>query len=169
MRLALELYRCSTMSYSDLLAQQEKELERLNQDYYADHVTIKTLQNEHYDKTRYDGQLKRLQELHERKIKELQTRFTQEQREYLGEPTPPAPMPDISQSQDKAAGMIKDYQQQRAKPDTASQQDTGSQQMQKPQAARGNSVDEAEVKKLAQEAREKREEKNKQRQRGFRR
>ncbi len=157
------------MAYSDLLAQQEKELERLNQDYYADHVTIKNLQNEHYDKTRYNGQLERLQELHERKVKELQTRFTHEQREYLGEPTPPDPMPDISQSQDKAAGMIRDYRQQQAKPNTASQQDTGGQQVQQPQAARERSVDEDEVKKLAQQAREKREEKNKQRQRGFRR
>ena len=63
------------MAYSDLLAQQQKELERLNQEYYADHVTIKKLQDEHYDKTRHDGQLDRLKEGFERKVKEV--RYTQ--------------------------------------------------------------------------------------------
>lgn len=157
------------MSYSDLLARQEKELEGLNQEYYADHVTIKKLQDEHYDKTHYDGQLKRLKEAHERNVKNTQSRFAVEQKEYLGEPIPADPLPDISQTQDKAAGMIKDYQQRQAKPSTANQHETGSQQMQQPQAAKGRSVDEAEIKKLAQQAREKREEKTNQRQRNFRR
>lgn len=157
------------MSYSDLLARQDKELERLNQEYYADQATVKNLQNEHYDKNRFDGQLDRLQELHERKVKDLQTRFAQDQRSYLGEPTPPAPLPDISQSQDKAADMIKTYRQQQAEPNTANQQGTGSQQMNQLHTAKGQSVDEAEVKKLAQQAREKREEKTQQRRRGFKR
>ncbi|RCR67528.1 hypothetical protein [Larkinella punicea] len=157
------------MSYSDLLAQQDKELERLNQDYYADQATIKNLQNEHYDKTRFDGQLDRLKDLHEKKVKDVQTRFAQEQRNYLGEPTPPAPLPDMSQSQDKAADMIKAYRQQQAEPNKSGQQDTGGQQVKPPQVAKGQPVDEAEVKKLAQQAREKREQKTQQRRRGFRR
>lgn len=157
------------MSYSDLLAQQDKELERLNQDYYADQATVKNLQNEHYDKTRFAGQLDRLQELHERKVKDLQDRFAQDQRGYLGEPTPPAPLPDISQSQDKAADMIKTYRQQQAEPITAGQSDAGSQQVQQSNVNKGHPVDESEVKKLAQQAREKREEKTQHRRRGFKR
>lgn len=157
------------MSYSDLLAQQDKELERLNQTYYADQATIQQLQSEHYDKARFTGQLDRRQELHERQVKDLQTRFAQEQRGYLGEPTPPAPLPDISQSQDKATEMIKTYRQKQAEPTIASQQNAGSQQIQRPNIAKGHPVDESEVKKLAQQAREKREEKTQQRRRGFRR
>ncbi|WP_421828336.1 hypothetical protein [Larkinella sp.] len=157
------------MSYSDLLAQQDKELERLNQEYYADHATIKNLQNEHYDKARFAGQLDRLKELHEKKVKDLQSRFAQEQRTYLGEPTPPEPRPDISQSQDKAADMIKTYRQQQTEPNTTTQQGSGDQQMKPPQNVKGRPADEAEVKRLAQETREKREQKTQQRRRGFRR
>jgi hypothetical protein len=157
------------MAYSDLLAQQDKELEQLNQTYYADQATIRNLQKDHYDKTKYDGQLDRLKELHEKQVKDVQTRFAQEQREYLGEPAPPPPLPDISQSQDKAADMIKAYRQQQAEPNKSGQQDTGGQQVKPPQAAKGNPIDEAEVKKLAQQAREKREQRAQQPRRGFRR
>lgn len=157
------------MSYSDLLAQQDKELERLNQDYYADQATIRNLQKDHYDKNRFDGQLDRLKELHEKKVKDVQTRFAQEQRNYLGEPTPPDPLPDISQSQDKAADMIKTYRQQQTAPNTTTQQGTGGQQVKEPQIVKGRPVDEAEVKTLAQQAREKREQKSQQRRHGFRR
>lgn len=157
------------MAYSDLLAQQDKELERLNQEYYADQATIKNLRNNHYDKSQFDGQLERLQKLHEKKVKDLQSRFAQEQREYLGEPTPPAPRPDISQSQDKAADMIKAYRQQQTEPNKSGQQDTSGQQIKQPHAAKGQPVDEAEVKKMAQQAREKREQRNQQPRRGFRR
>ena len=157
------------MAYSDLLAQQDKELERLHQDYYADQATIRQLQHEHYDKAKYDGQLDRLREQHEKKVKDVQTRFSQEQRTYLGEPTPPAPLPDISQSQDKAADMIKAYKQQQTEPKTSGQQDTGGQQSKQPQTVKGPPVDEAEVRKLAQQTREQREQKTQQRRRGFRR
>ncbi|QDK82641.1 hypothetical protein EXU85_30145 [Spirosoma sp. KCTC 42546] len=158
------------MSYSDLLAQQDKELERLNQEYYTDQATIRQLQNDHYDKTKYDGQLDRLKTLHEKKVKDVQTRFSQEQREYLGEPTPPEPLPDISQSQDKAADMIKAYRQQQTSAQASAQQNLGgSQEIKRPQHAKGQVVDEAEVKKLAQQAREKREQKQQQHRRGFRR
>lgn len=157
------------MAYSDLLAQQDKELERLTQNFYADQATIKNMQKDHYDKSRFDGQLDRIKELHEKNVKDAQTRFAQEQRDYLGEPTPPAPLPDISQSQDKAADMIKAYRQQQAEPNKAGQQDTGGQQIKPLQAAKGQPVDEAEVKKLAQQAREKREQRTQQPRRGFRR
>lgn len=157
------------MSYSDLLAQQNKELERLNQNYYADQATLKNLRNDHYDKSQFDGQLERLQKLHERHVKDLQDRFAQEQRDYLGEPLPPAPLPDISQSQDKATEMIKAYRQQPTEPNKSGQLDIGSQPMRPPHAAKGQPVDEAEVKKLAQQAREKREQKTQQPRRGFRR
>jgi hypothetical protein len=156
-------------SYSDLLAQQDKELERLNQSYYADQATIRQLQKEHYDKSRFAGHLDRLQELHEQKVKELQTRFAQEQRAYLGEPTPPDPRPDISQSQDKAADMIRAYRKQQAEPNKSGQEDISEQHFKQPQVAKGQSVDETEVKKLAQQAREKREQKTRQPRRGFRR
>lgn len=159
------------MSYSDLLARQDKELEQLNQKYYADQATIRQLQNDHYDKTKYDGQLDRLRTLHEKKVKDVQTRFAQEQREYLGEPSPPEPAPDIYQSQDKAADMIKAYRLQQSSTQTSSQQDTGGSQTIKPsQPVTRQPVDEAEVKKLAQQAREKREQKHQQQyRRGFRR
>ena len=157
------------MPYSDLLAQQDKELEQLNQNYYADEATIRQLQKDHYDKTKYDGQLDRLKELHEKQVKEVQTRFAQEQRDYLGEPTPPPPLPDISQSQDKAAGMIKAYRKEQAEPKKSGQQDTDGQQMKQPHAVKGQPVYEAEVKKLAQQAREKREQRTQQPRRGFRR
>ena len=165
----IDTYIFPFMAYSDLLAQQNKDLERLNQDYYADQATIKNLRNDHYDKSQFDGQLDRLQQLHEKKVKEMQTRFAQEQRNYLGEPTPPAALPDISQSQDKAADMIKAYKQQQTEPKTSGQQDTGGQPMKQPQAVKGQPVDEAEVKKLAQQTREQREQKTQQRRRGFRR
>lgn len=113
------------MSYSDLLARQEKELERLNQEYYADHVTIKKLQDEHYDKTRYDGQLERLKEAHERKVKDAQSRFATEQKAYLNEPDAPTvetlnakAKPDISESQDKMAATLEQRQQQRTTAET---------------------------------------------------
>ncbi|MBD2704862.1 hypothetical protein IC229_29795 [Spirosoma sp. BT702] len=159
------------MSYSDLLAQQDKELERLNQDYYADQATIRQLQNDHYDKSRFDGQLDRLKDLHEKKVKDVQTRFAQEQRDYLGEPTPPEPSPDISQSQDKATDMIKAYRQQQTESQTRGRQDTDSvQDAKRLQPLKGQPVDEDEVKKLAQQAREKREQKYQQQpRRGFRR
>ncbi|MFC5410866.1 hypothetical protein ACFPMF_16220 [Larkinella bovis] len=160
------------MSYSDLLAQQDKELERLNQEYYADHATIKNLQNDHYDKGRFEGQLDRLKQLHEKKVKDLQTRFAQEQREYLGEPTPPEPSPDISQSQDKAVDMIKAHRQQQTESPPSSRQGMGGgQETTRSQSVKGQSVDEAEVKRLAQQTREKREQKQQQQQRrrGFRR
>lgn len=157
------------MSYSDLLGRQDKELEWLHQEYYADQATVKNLRNDHYDKSQFDGQLERLQKLHERQVKDLQARFAQEQRDYLGEPTPPAPLSDISQSQDKAADMIKAYRQQQTEPNKSTQQDTGSQQMKQPHAVKEHPVDEAEVKKLAQQAREKREQKTQQRRHSFRR
>ncbi|GAB4023455.1 hypothetical protein GCM10028808_73970 [Spirosoma migulaei] len=159
------------MSYSDLLAQQDKELERLNQEYYADQATIRQLQNDHYDKAKYDGQLDRLKTLHEKKVKDVQTRFAQEQREYLGEPTPPEPSPDISQSQDKAADMIKAYRQQQTSTQTEDQQSTGGgQEVKRSQLIKGQPVDEDEVKRLAQQTREKREQKyQQQHRRGFRR
>ncbi|WP_338875004.1 hypothetical protein WBJ53_05245 [Spirosoma sp. SC4-14] len=159
------------MSYSDLLAQQDKELERLNQEYYADQATIRQLQNDHYDKGRFDGQLDRLKTLHEKKVKEVQTRFVQEQREYLGEPTPAEPAPDISKSQDKAVDMIKAYRQQQNATQTGDQQDVGGgQEIKRSQPAKGQPVDETEVKKLAQQEREKREQKHQQHhRRGFRR
>lgn len=159
------------MSYSDLLARQDKELEQLNQEYFADQATIRQLQNDHYNKSRFGGQLDRLKELHEKKVKDVQTRFAQEQREYLGEPEPPEPAPDISQSQDKAADMIKAYRQQQAEPNKSGQQDTGNgQSIKSSQPVKGQSVDEAEVKKLAQQTREKREQKQQQQhRRGFRR
>ncbi|MBD2705438.1 hypothetical protein IC229_32810 [Spirosoma sp. BT702] len=158
------------MAYSDLLGQQDKELERLNQEYFADQATIRNLQKEHYDKTKYDGQLERLKELHEKKVKDVQTRFAQEQREYLGEPNPPAPRPDISQSQDKAFNMIKTYREQQTESQTSREQDSGGgQEVKRTQPVKGQPVDEAEVKKLAQQAREKREQKHQQHRRGFRR
>ncbi|MBN8824095.1 MULTISPECIES: hypothetical protein [unclassified Spirosoma] len=159
------------MSYSDLLAQQDKELERLNQEYFADQATVRQLQNDHYDKAKYDGQLDRLKTLHEKKVKDVQTRFAQEQREYLGEPTPTEPAPDISQSQDKAADMIKAYRQQQTEGQSSGQQDTGGgEEIKRSKPAKGQPVDEAEVKKLAQQAREKREQKQQQQyRRGFRR
>lgn len=158
------------MAYNDLLAQQDKELERLNQEYYADQATIRQLQNDHYDKSRFDGQLDRLKTLHEKKVKDVQTRFAQEQREYLGEPTPPEPAPDISQSQDKAADMIKAYRQQQTSTQTSDQQNVdGGQEIKRSQPAKGQAVDEAEVKKLVQQAREKREQRIQQPRRGFRR
>lgn len=157
------------MAYSDLLAQQNKELERINQNYYVDQATIKNLQKDHYDQAHFAGQLDRLRALHEKEVKEVQTRFAQEQRDYLGEPTPPPPSPDITQSQDKAAGMIKAYREQQTVPNTASQQNTGSQQTKQPQAVKEQPVDEAEVKKLAQQAREKREQKFQHYRRGFKR
>lgn len=158
------------MSYSNLLAQQDKELERLNQEYYADQATIRQLQKDHYDKSRFDGQLDRLKELHEKKVKDVQTRFAQEQREYLGEPTPPQPAPDISQSQDKATDMLKAYRQQQTTTQTTSQQDAGGgKEINRSQPVKGQPVDENEVKKLAQQAREKREQQQQQHRRGFRR
>ncbi|WP_040006575.1 hypothetical protein [Fibrisoma limi] len=159
------------MSYSDLLARQEKELEQLNQEYYADQANLKDLQNKHYDKSQYDGQLDRLKVLHEKKVKEFQTRFAQEQRDYLGEPIPPTPIPDISQSQDKAADMIKAYRQQQTSTKTSGQQDTdGGQEIEHSQPVKSQPIDEAEVKKLAQQARMKREQKHQQQhRRGFRR
>ena len=157
------------MSYSDLLAQQDKELERLNQEYFADREGIKKLQNEYYDKTQHDGQLDRLKVAFEQKVKDTQSRFAQEQRGYLGEPIPPAPLPDISQSQDKAADMIKAYRQQQTESHKTNHQDSGAGQQMKPSQVKGQPVDEAEVKKLAQQAREKREQKTQQPRRGFRR
>jgi hypothetical protein len=129
------------------------------------------LQKEHYDKSRFDGQLDRLKELHEKKVKDLQTRFSREQREYLGEPAPPEPSPDMSQSQDKAADMIKAYRQQQIESRTTGQQESGGGQQIKPsQGVKGQPIDEAEVKKLAQQTREKREQKyQQQHRRGFRR
>lgn len=157
------------MSYSDLLAQQNKELEQMNQIYYADQAKIRILRNDHYDKSQFDGQLERLQKLHEQQVKEAQARFAQAQRDYLGEPAPPAPLPDISQSQDKAAEMIRNYRKQPTEPNKSGQQESGDQQTKQADAAKEQPVDEAEVKKLAQQAREKREEKARQPRRGFRR
>lgn len=102
------------MSYSDLLARQQRELELLHQSYYADHAKISQLQKDFFDKTRYAGQLERLQADFERKVKAMESRFQQEQREYLKEPEPPEPKPDISQSQDKAVVMMQEYRQQQA-------------------------------------------------------
>jgi len=159
------------MSYSDLLARQDKELERLHQEYFADQATIRQLQHDHYNKAKYDGQLDRLKALHEKKVKDVQTRFAQEQREYLGEPTPPEPAPDISQSQDKAADMIKAYRQQQTSTQSSARQDEGGgQEIERSRPIKGQPVDEAEVKRLAQQAREKREQKHQQQhRRGFRR
>lgn len=158
------------MAYSDLLAQQDKELEQLNQTYYADQAMIRNLQKDHYDKTKYDGQLDRLKERHEKQVKEVQTRFAQEQRDHLGEPTPPEPAPDISQSQDKAADMLKTYRQQQTTTQTSHHQDSGGgKEINRSQPVKGQPVDDDEVKKMAQQAREKREQKHQQPRRGFRR
>jgi hypothetical protein len=102
------------MAYSDLLAKQQRDLELLHQSHYADEATLRQLQKDHYDKTRYDGQLERLQADFQNKAKEMESRFQQEQRSYLNEPEPPAPKPDISQSQDKAVVMMQEYRQQQA-------------------------------------------------------
>lgn len=158
------------MSYSDLLATQERELELLNQSYYADQAMVKKLRNDHYNASRFDGQLQRLQELHERRVKEVQARFEKEQRDYLGEPTPAPPLPDISQSQDKALNMIRTHRQRESESCQTNQQDaTGGQPAKQTQAVKGQPVDEAEVKKLAQQAREKREQKSQHYRRGFKR
>ena len=65
--------------------------------------------------------------------------------------------------------MIKTYRQQQTEPNTTTQQGSGDQQMKPPQNVKGRPADEAEVKRLAQETREKREQKTQQRRRGFRR
>ncbi|WP_077920523.1 hypothetical protein [Spirosoma sp. 209] len=156
------------MAYSDLLARQDKELERLNQEYYADQATIRQLQKDHYDKSRFDGQLQRLQTLHEKKVKDVQARFAQEQREYLGEPTPPEPAPDISQSQDKAVSMITSYRQQQTEPNKSSQQDAEGKYSKPYQAVKDQPNNEDEIKRLAQQMRAKRGQKQQHR-RGFRR
>lgn len=104
------------MSYSDLLAQQDKELEQLHQRFYADQAMIRKLQGDHFDQTRYDGQLERLQADFERQRDAMQTRFEQEQKTYLNEPDMPQAdkKPDISESQDKAVVMMQDYKEQHA-------------------------------------------------------
>ncbi|MEZ0542543.1 hypothetical protein [Fibrella arboris] len=104
------------MSYSDLLAQQDKELEQLHQRFYADQAMIRKLQGDHFDQTRYDGQLERLQADFERQRDAMQTRFEQEQRTHLNEPDLPQveKKPDISESQDKAVVMMQNYKKQQA-------------------------------------------------------
>ncbi|MBO0949217.1 hypothetical protein [Fibrella forsythiae] len=86
------------MAYSDLLAQQDKELQQLHQRLYADQAMIRKLQSDHFDQTRYDGQLERLQADFERQRDVMQTRFEQEQKAYLNEPDMPQveKKPDIS-------------------------------------------------------------------------
>ena len=145
------------MAYSDLLAQQQKELERLNQEYYADHVTIKKLQDEHYDKTRHDGQLDRLKEGFERKVKEVQARFAQEQREYLGEPAPPEPSPDISQSQDKAVVMMQEYRQQQADQKNKNQETPKPDKPTQAPSPSANNPKEEDIKKMMQATKKRRE------------
>ena len=161
------------MPYSDLLAQQEKELERLNQEYYADHVTIKKLQDEHYDKTRYDGQLERLKEGHERKVKDVEARFAKEQKGYLNERDAPATEtlkdktpPDMSDSQDKMAATLEQRRQQRATAETKPQQDPRPGKDQTAPVKDKDMTDE--VQRLMKESQERRAQ-QKQHRRGFRR
>ncbi|MDQ1086147.1 hypothetical protein [Siphonobacter sp. SORGH_AS_1065] len=111
------------MLYSDLLSRQDKELEQLNQRYFVDHQNLVSLQDQHYDKNRYQGELARLQQAHERTVKEMEKRFKEEQRKFLNEPITPSSLKekstasDISLHQDKALKLIKDYKtQQEAKP-----------------------------------------------------
>lgn len=161
------------MAYSDLLAQQQKELERLNQDYYANHVTIKKLQDEHYDKTRYDGQLERLKDGHERQVKEVEARFAKEQKEYLNEPDAPSietlkdkAQPDISENQDRMAATLEQRRQQRATAETKPQQDLRSGKEQGKPVKDKDMTDE--VQRLMKESQERRAQ-QKQHRRGFRR
>ncbi|MEZ0611380.1 hypothetical protein ACAW74_22910 [Fibrella sp. WM1] len=113
------------MSYSDLLAQQDKELQQLHQRFYTDQAMIRKLQGDHFDQTRYAGQLERLQADFERQRDVMQTRFEQEQKTYLNEPDQPQAekKPDISDSQDKAFVMMQDYRTQQANREQK-QQDT---------------------------------------------
>ncbi|WP_375443729.1 hypothetical protein [uncultured Fibrella sp.] len=107
------------MAYSDLLAEQDKELEQLHQRFYADQAMIRKMQGDHFDQTRYEGQLERLQADFERQRDAMQTRFEQEQRTHLNEPDLPQAekRPDISESQDKAVVMMKEYRQQQTSRD----------------------------------------------------
>ena len=156
------------MTYSELLAQQERERELLNQQYYADHATIREMQQNHYDKSRFDGQLERLQADFERKSKEMDIRFKTEQRTHLNEPDMPEPEHklDISESQDKAAAMMQDYKKRQADGEKKNQD---SDQQGRVPTKPTSKPDEAEVKKMAQQMRQDREQKQQQRRRGFKR
>lgn len=106
------------MSYSDLLAHQDKELERLNQAFYADYAKISELQRGHYDPSRFDGELDRLKGAFERDSRAMQGRFEQERKTFLKEPVSqttdaePAKEFDLSASQDKANEMLNSRRQQ---------------------------------------------------------
>ena len=147
------------MAYSDLLAQQDNELQQLHQRFYADQAMLKKLQGDHFDQTRYDGQLERLQADFERQRDVMQTRFEQEQKTHLNEPdTPQAEKkPDISDSQDKAVMMMQDYRKQQAdreqKKQEAPQPDKAT-QAPSPSASQPN---EADIKKMMQDTKKRRE------------
>ena len=110
------------MLYSDLLAKQQEELRTLNHDYYVAHETIKQMSGEHFDEKAYAGELERLQTAHEQTIKESQTRFEQERREFLNEPEPtpvkektgPEIEPDLTGKQEQINAMVAAYKQRQA-------------------------------------------------------
>lgn len=147
------------MAYSDLLAQQDNELQRLHQRFYADQAMIRKLQGEHFDQARYAGQLERLQADFERQRDMMQTRFEQEQKAHLNEPdTPQAEKkPDISESQDKAVVMMRDYRKQQTDREQKKQKTP---QPDKPTQAPSPSASppkDEDIKKMMQETKKRRE------------
>lgn len=95
-------------TYYELLERQEKELQAMVKEHFRVSEQIKRLQREHYDPKKYEREIERLDISHTESIKELEERFKEEQRVYLGELVP-TPISDISDNQDKAVQMIKDF------------------------------------------------------------
>lgn len=106
-------------TYYELLERQEKELQAMVKEHFIVSEQIKRLQQEHYDPKKYEREIERLDKSHTESIKELQERFKEEQRVYLGEPMP-TPISDISDNQDKAVQMIKDFRNSQKTEKTAS-------------------------------------------------
>ena len=108
------------MLYTDLLAKQLEELRTLNHDYFVDRETIKKMAGEHFDEKAYAGELERLRVGYEKHIKETESRFEKEKRQFLNEPEPepvpekPAVAPDLTDKQEQINAMVAAYKQRQA-------------------------------------------------------
>lgn len=114
----------SDMLYSDLLSQQQNELEKLNIEFYQDREAIKQLQSVHYNPNEYDGQLERLEANFSRNQAAMRERFEVEQQEFLQETpalsddlepvVPPEPADIVSENQGKYIDILAQFRGKKA-------------------------------------------------------
>lgn len=74
------------MKYDDLLANQDRELNKLNFDYRESRDNIRQMQKDHFDPEKFEPDFERLEAAYLRDREAMNKRHQQERKDFLNEP-----------------------------------------------------------------------------------